>query len=409
MKHFFRRGTAGLSALVAAAAAVTLPVVTATPAAAATGYVLVGISGDSINTLSLGGGYTLSPPFSPHTHDYVVRCNSGTNQIPLQLGADPAETMTVGTNQQPSTVSGNAVTVTVAAVPNEAVVLYAPDASTGVTSQYWIRCLPPDFPALAVNPAGTASAEWSPGYYLTGNLTARNNGTHYAMILNGNGTPVWYQAGPNNGIYNLEVLPNGNLAWAAAAAGTTAYASFNLATQTLSQLPAAIPNTDEHDLFPLPNGDRMMLSSVVTSGHDLSTLGPGFATLFGPQTADSSQAQGNVVDCVAEEVNSQNQAVWTWDANQHIGLDEINTATGSPDQGPPWILAGGPAADIYHCNSIGVDEDPSSPTYGDVLVSMRHTNAVYLIDRQSGNVVWKLGGTALTASDPEEQQATPAV
>ena len=65
-------------------------------------------------------------------------------------------------------------------------------------------------------------------------------------------------------------------------------------------------------------------------------------------------------------------------------------------------------ADIYHCNSVAVDEDPSSPDYGDVLVSMRYLDAVFLIDRATGNVIWKLGGTAFTSNDPEVAQGVPA-
>ena len=126
----------------------------------------------------------------------------------------------------------------------------------------------------------------------------------------------------------------------------------------------------------------------------------------------ASDANNTVVDCVVQEVNPGNQAVWTWDAATHIGLDEVNTASGLPYAGPAWELGspdGVTAADIYHCNSVAVDEDPSSPYYGDVLVSMRYLNAVFLIDRATGNVIWKLGGTAFTLNDPEENsQDVPA-
>ncbi len=110
-------------------------------------------------------------------------------------------------------------------------------------------------------------------------------------------------------------------------------------------------------------------------------------------------------------MNPSNQAVWTWDAAPHIGLDEVNTASGLPYAGPAWGLfsaKGVSAADIYHCNSVAVDEDSSSPYFGDVLVSMRHLNAVFLIDRATGNVIWKLGGTAFTSGDPEVAQDVPA-
>jgi hypothetical protein len=40
----------------------------------------------------------------------------------------------------------------------------------------------------------------------------------------------------------------------------------------------------------------------------------------------------------------------------------------------------------YHANSIAVTSD------GNLLVSMRHTSAIYKIDRKSGQVLWTLGG-----------------
>src|SRR5271154_1965113 len=39
---------------------------------------------------------------------------------------------------------------------------------------------------------------------------------------------------------------------------------------------------------------------------------------------------------------------------------------------------------------------------------MRHLNAVFLIDRATGDVIWKLGGTSFTANDPEVAQDVPA-
>ena len=111
---------------------------------------------------------------------------------------------------------------------------------------------------------------------------------------------------------------------------------------------------------------------------------------------------------MVQEVDPNNQAVWSWNASQHIGIDEVNTV-GNP--GPSWnldTLNGSPAADIYHCNSVSMDEDTASPYYGDVVVSMRHLNAVFLIDPSTGDVIWKMGGTPLTSDDPEEEQSSPA-
>jgi Arylsulfotransferase (ASST) len=49
--------------------------------------------------------------------------------------------------------------------------------------------------------------------------------------------------------------------------------------------------------------------------------------------------------------------------------------------------------DAFHCNAIDVDST------GNLLVSMRHANAIFYIDRASGQVLWKLGGSAYNKDD----------
>jgi hypothetical protein len=45
-----------------------------------------------------------------------------------------------------------------------------------------------------------------------------------------------------------------------------------------------------------------------------------------------------------------------------------------------------PSIDYFHINSIDVDQD------NNLLVSARETFAVYKFDRQSGEIIWRLGG-----------------
>ncbi len=381
---------------------------------------MVSVTGASLGGLGIASPYALNPVFSSATTDYYVRCQSGSNLVSLTLTGNGGP-ITVSTNQQGSTGSGSAVEISLDVIPNQAIVITAPTPGNATgTTQYWVRCLPPDFPTLQVNQAGPASPGWTPGYYFTGNITS-SEGAYYAMVLDGNGVPVWYQkvptgAGGMAGAINVEPLGSDTIAWTSATilgigvgGNASDYTGFNLDTQTtIPSLPAAVAPTDPHELLPLPNGDRMMVSTPLAT-KDLSALGNGRDKAG--QEVPASEANNTVADCIVQEVNSSNQAVWTWDAASHIGLDEVNTASGLPYAGPAWALLypnGVAAADVYHCNSVAVDEDSSSPYFGDVLVSMRHLNAVFLIDRTTGDVIWKLGGTAFTSDDPEVAQGVPA-
>jgi hypothetical protein len=100
----------------------------------------------------------MTPAFSADVHDYAVQCAAGSNVFQVTF------TDASGTHTQ-----------TVTLVPDEALVV----------DGYWVRCLPPDFPAITAAPHGAGP---SPGWFLV-------NGKAYAMVLDVRGTPVWYARG----------------------------------------------------------------------------------------------------------------------------------------------------------------------------------------------------------------------
>ena len=70
--------------------------------------------------------------------------------------------------------------------------------------------------------------------------------------------------------------------------------------------------------------------------------------------------------------------LFEWHSLDHIGLDESQLAGAEEARRMPF--------DYVHLNSVGVDDD------GDLLVSARHTWAIYKVDRATGAVRWRLGG-----------------
>jgi hypothetical protein len=73
--------------------------------------------------------------------------------------------------------------------------------------------------------------------------------------------------------------------------------------------------------------------------------------------------------------------VWRWNSKDHVSIGE----------NADWdsyrtIRDGTSVYDYFHLNKVEPDGDG-------YLVSARHVDAVYRIDRATGDVVWKLGGT----------------
>jgi hypothetical protein len=83
-----------------------------------------------------------------------------------------------------------------------------------------------------------------------------------------------------------------------------------------------------------------------------------------------------VVGVVQEIDIPSGKVLFQWRSDDHVPLTETNM---------PQVTAAG-NVDYFHLNSIGVDLD------GDLLISARHTDTVYKVDRKSGRVKWRLGG-----------------
>jgi arylsulfotransferase ASST len=86
-------------------------------------------------------------------------------------------------------------------------------------------------------------------------------------------------------------------------------------------------------------------------------------------------AKGLTMGGIVQELEVPSARVlFEWRSLDHIGVEE----TYSTKVGYPW--------DYFHVNSVDVDAD------GNLLVSARNTWAVYKVQRETGRVLWRLGG-----------------
>jgi len=92
-----------------------------------------------------------------------------------------------------------------------------------------------------------------------------------------------------------------------------------------------------------------------------------------------------VIDGIIEEVDVRTgRVLLRWSAAQHVALSESYVAP-FKDRNRPW--------DFFHVNSVDADAQ------GNLLISARHTFAVYLINRR-GQIIWRLGGKRSTFAIP---------
>jgi hypothetical protein len=136
--------------------------------------------------------------------------------------------------------------------------------------------------------------------------------------------------------------------------------------------------------------DRYRTIATVRAGngykgdlHDLvlTSRGTALITIYNELRSDLTSiggaADGRVVEGIVQEVELATGAVlFEWHSLDHVALEETHE---------PQVTRDG-NVDYFHLNSVGIDDD------GHLLLSARHTSAVYKVHRRTGAVLWRLGG-----------------
>jgi len=296
----------------------------------------------------------LAPAFSLTTYDYVVRCSGHATTKITTAGSG---TVTIGGKSfsQPTTVQ-------VGLVANQAVYV-----NSG-THRYGIRCLPSDFPGYLSGVSGTPQAH---GYLVALLPSPGSNAprSDYVVAFDRLGVPVWWYKSTSDP-YNAAFYGPNQIGWwtgnESGGVGVGTYTIMDLAGAKKASVgnPSGGTGIDAHDFQILPNGDFLGIQYVNTT-LDLSSWGLSTTT--------------PVYDCQIVELSPSGTIVWSWSTIAHVDVAQENVN---------WRNL---APDLIHMNSV--------QQYGnEIIFSARHLDAVYAIDRTTGNVMWKLGGTTTAKS-----------
>lgn len=187
--------------------------------------------------------------------------------------------------------------------------------------------------------------------------------------MDSNGYVFWYL--DNNAFSNIDFkyFPEDSVFTFARSASGNAY--FHILDLNMNEI-GMLSHTndvdgDAHDIQILPNG-HYIIGCLKDSVMDLS----GFNFSGTPGSATT-----NVNACVIQEFDESFNLVFEWNSLNHI----------HPTECVDSIYGYNPLNfDYCHFNAIEQDDD------GNFLLSFRHLDAIYKIDRTSGNVKWILGG-----------------
>ena len=205
----------------------------------------------------------------------------------------------------------------------------------------------------------------------------------YLMIVDNDGTPVWYKELPDDYAYDFKLQPNG-LPTYAQLLNHHSYADGGDALQIVMDKDFA-----EIDSFQMGNG-------YIAGPYDFQWLPNGHALLFGyymTQVDLSDLVPGGYPNAlvsggVIQELDADRNIVFQWRTWDHYNFEDYSWSTESV----------GPFINEFHLNSINMDID------GNIIIA----TPVWIkkINRQTGEIIWHLGGDenefTFVGIDPEE-------
>lgn len=312
-------------------------------------------------SLTVSGLY---PDFDPAEHRYVSRC--GRREPPVRVVAADRTRVAVDSGR-PRTGAFEAGAGVAPGADFEIVALGGEEREA-----YQVRCLPNGFPGWrfeGLRPTG-------PGLFVVAFRVSRV-ARPWVIVFDHEGVPRWWLSPSTRALW-AQVLGDGTVSWARSFGDgygldpRMAHEVRSLSGRLLREVRTKGEIVDGHEFRELDDGNVLVDTYAPGTKVDLSRFG-------GPPSASAVFAE-------VQEIDPEGRVVWRWNSRRHIGLEET---------GRWWrnVLSNGKRADgvttfdPVHVNSI----EPRGPD--EVVVSMRHTDAVYGIERSTGDIRWKLGGT----------------
>jgi hypothetical protein len=296
----------------------------------------------------------LFPTYARQVHDYTVRCRNR----PVTVTIHASDPWRASVNDQPPAAGDDSVVVPLSAGKGFTVT-FSQEGSQQL-HRYYVRCLPLNFPTYTF----TSNGPVSPKFFSADDAFAPIP-HRYAMIFDDNGVPLWWYKIPAEG---PAVLADGTVVWFRSNGQASRYEVRRLNGTLVRALPTAGGTpVDGHDVRVLPGGGYLIGGHSQQSHVDIRAFG-------GPRDA-------NVLNAELQELSPGGRLLWRWRSQDHVKLAETGrwwpyTINNPMDSG----------YDVAHWNSI-------HPAGSSVIASFRQLDAVYKIDKRTGKIVWKLGGT----------------
>ncbi|MCH7548671.1 MAG: aryl-sulfate sulfotransferase [Candidatus Krumholzibacteriota bacterium] len=220
--------------------------------------------------------------------------------------------------------------------------------------------LPTDFPEITV----TVSDDTAPGHIFVSNFRfadgANQLDTRYLMVLDNSGVPVFFRH--ITGLIGLDFKkqPDGRLSYFVI--GPNYYYLMDNTYEVVDSITTQGYPADIHDLQILPNGHSLIMA------HDDQPMDMS-------QIVEGGDPEAIVIGLIVQELDVDKNLVFEWRSWDHFDILDATHLDYTASR-----------IDYVHVNSIELDHD------GHILISNRHMDEITKINRDTGEIIWRMGG-----------------
>jgi hypothetical protein len=227
--------------------------------------------------------------------------------------------------------------------------------------------LPYDFPGFQISSPGNPA----PGFYLFAPFNPFGwLGLHYIVAMDNQGEVLFYRHA-TGGVFNAEIQRDSCLCYGfLQPSGEFLWFEVDPAFRIVDSYSVDGYSTDEHDMTVL-NDDNVLLMGFQNKIVDMSQIVPG------------GNPDAVVRGLIIQIQDRNHMPIFNWNSFDYIPVEEAAT----------YINLTAPNIDYVHCNSLEEDTD------GNLIFSGLSLCSCVKIDRVTGEILWRLGGTHASVND----------
>ncbi len=215
--------------------------------------------------------------------------------------------------------------------------------------------VPSNFPHIDI----TINNNPDSGYIFLDNRTSGSNS--YNVIFDNSGSPIWYLQ-TDDERRDMKVQQNGILTMLARDGGNR-FVGLNTNYQEVASYAATNGySTDEHEMVVLENGHYLLIG-LHSENVDMT------------QYVTGANTNASVGETVIQEFTPDGDLIFQWRAWDHFDVRDLHLDNNKSS-----------SFRFPHMNAIDIDTD------GNILLSSRHISEITKIDRETGEIIWRLGG-----------------